>query len=131
MPVPWIFEEIVEVRFWTSATADRRALSWCTASGLSRPAIFLFVVVLTVQKEICKSFVNPVISVVTESAVCFETGFSLQANSVQKYVLLCTVEQMVDVPFFSGYERKMEIIRISPRSFSVHIIEQIVYVPVP
>ena len=63
--------------------------------------------------------------------VCFETGLRFQANSVEKYVLMCIVEQMVDIPVFLIMKEQVDVVQIFPRRSSERMIEQIINVPMP
>ena len=102
------FEEIVEVRFWTNVTADRRAISSGTASSFETCDILLRRCDYHAEGDL-RVFRQP--SDLYGHQKChavsvLRQGSAFQASSVEKYVLLCTMEQMVDVTPFPDYVRR-------------------------
>ena len=79
--------------------------------GLPRPAILFFVFVITIQKEICTSFLDPKFSEVTDTVtpcLCW-TGLGLRTYIAEKFVLLSAMlhqavalKRKCDIVLFRG-----------------------------
>ena len=79
----------IEENFWAPVWPEELVLSFERA-GLPRPAILLFVFVITMQKDICTSFLDPEFSKVSDTVtpcLCW-TVLSLRAYIAEKFVLL-------------------------------------------